>query len=121
MLYNNLARSHMIRPVQFDAFLARCRRQGKSQAWFSRLHPAAEVMMGRPMGYPFGCDASFDCAMVIGQHAKAGTAGSHGAPLGTKEAEAAKQFLGWHERPSLREWTGIAMVAGGVLVLAFKH
>jgi bacterial/archaeal transporter family protein len=28
-------------------------------------------------------------------------------------------FLG--ERPSLREWTGIAMVAGGVLVLAFKH
>jgi GT2 family glycosyltransferase/glycosyltransferase involved in cell wall biosynthesis len=43
VLYNNLARSHMIRPVQFDAFLARCRRQGKSQAWFSRLHPAAEV------------------------------------------------------------------------------
>jgi bacterial/archaeal transporter family protein len=28
-------------------------------------------------------------------------------------------FLG--ERPSLREWAGIAMVAGGVLVLAFKH
>jgi len=28
-------------------------------------------------------------------------------------------FLG--ERPSLREWTGIAMVAGGVLVLAFKR
>ena len=27
-------------------------------------------------------------------------------------------FLG--ERPSLREWSGIAMVAGGVLVLAFK-
>ena len=27
-------------------------------------------------------------------------------------------FLG--ERPSLREWLGIAMVAGGVLVLAFK-
>ena len=27
-------------------------------------------------------------------------------------------FLG--ERPSLREWAGIAMVAGGVLVLAFK-
>jgi len=25
------------------------------------------------------------------------------------------------ERPSLREWTGIAMVAGGVLVLAFKR
>ncbi|MBC7699308.1 EamA family transporter [Aquabacterium sp.] len=28
-------------------------------------------------------------------------------------------FLG--ERPSLREWTGMAMVAGGVLVLAIKR
>jgi transporter family protein len=28
-------------------------------------------------------------------------------------------FLG--ERPTLREWAGIAMVAGGVLVLAFKR
>lgn len=28
-------------------------------------------------------------------------------------------FLG--ERPSLRDWTGIAMVAGGVLVLAIKR
>lgn len=28
-------------------------------------------------------------------------------------------FLG--ERPSLRDWTGIAMVAGGVLLLAFKR
>lgn len=28
-------------------------------------------------------------------------------------------FLG--ERPSMREWTGIAMIAGGVLVLAFKR
>lgn len=28
-------------------------------------------------------------------------------------------FLG--ERPSLREWTGIAMVAAGVVVLAFKR
>jgi transporter family protein len=27
-------------------------------------------------------------------------------------------FLG--ERPSLREWSGIAMVAGGVLVLAIR-
>ena len=28
-------------------------------------------------------------------------------------------FLG--ERPTLQEWAGIAMVAGGVLTLAFKH
>ena len=28
-------------------------------------------------------------------------------------------FLG--ERPSMREWSGIAMVAGGVLLLAFKR
>jgi transporter family protein len=28
-------------------------------------------------------------------------------------------FLG--ERPSLRDWSGIAMVAGGVLVLAIKR
>lgn len=28
-------------------------------------------------------------------------------------------FLG--ERPSVREWSGIAMIAGGVLVLAFKR
>ncbi len=28
-------------------------------------------------------------------------------------------FLG--ERPSIREWTGIAMVAGGVLLLAFRR
>ncbi len=28
-------------------------------------------------------------------------------------------FLG--ERPSIREWSGIAMVAGGVLLLAFKR
>ena len=30
-------------------------------------------------------------------------------------------FLFLHERPSLREWTGILMVAGGVLVLALRR
>lgn len=30
-------------------------------------------------------------------------------------------FTFLNERPSLREWTGIAMVAAGVLVLAFKR
>ena len=43
VLYNEAARSRMIRPINFEAFLARCQRQGKSQAWFSRLHPAPEI------------------------------------------------------------------------------
>ena len=30
-------------------------------------------------------------------------------------------FVFLHERPSLREWTGILMVAGGVLVLALRR
>jgi len=41
------------------------------------LHPAAQVLMGRPLDYPFGCDESFDCALIIGQHAKAGTLDGH--------------------------------------------
>jgi glycosyltransferase involved in cell wall biosynthesis len=43
VIYNEKARSHMIRPINFENFLARCQRQGKSQAWFSRLHPAREI------------------------------------------------------------------------------
>ncbi|HUA69281.1 MAG TPA: glycosyltransferase [Candidatus Saccharimonadales bacterium] len=43
VLYNEAARSYMIRPINFEAFLERCQRQGKSQAWFSRLHPVPEV------------------------------------------------------------------------------
>ena len=37
------------------------------------------------------------CKTIIGLGAptKAGTSGSHGSPLGPKEAEAAKEFLGW--------------------------
>jgi len=41
------------------------------------LHPAAQLLMGRPLAYPFGCDESFDCALIIGQHAKAGTLDGH--------------------------------------------
>jgi len=41
------------------------------------LHPAAELYAGRPMGYPFLCDESFDAAMVVGQHAKSNTDGGH--------------------------------------------
>jgi len=43
----------------------------------SELHPAAELYAGRPMGYPFLCDESFDAAMVTGQHAKSNTDGGH--------------------------------------------
>ena len=41
------------------------------------------------------------CKTIIGMGAptKAGTAGSHGSPLGPKEAEAAKLFLDWNEPP----------------------
>lgn len=42
-----------------------------------QLHPAARLFAGRPMGYPFGCDASFDAAFIVGQHAKANTDGGH--------------------------------------------
>ncbi|KAA2211479.1 transketolase [Pseudoroseomonas oryzae] len=41
------------------------------------------------------------CRTIIGFAAptKAGTAGSHGSPLGAKEADAAKQALGWNAAP----------------------
>ncbi len=41
------------------------------------------------------------CRTIIGLGAptKAGTAGVHGAPLGSEEAAAAKAALGWHEPP----------------------
>lgn len=41
------------------------------------LHPAATLLTGSPIGYPFGCDATFDCALIIGQHARAGTPDGH--------------------------------------------
>jgi D-amino peptidase len=41
------------------------------------LHPEARLVTGRPMGYPFSCDESFDCALMIGQHAKSNTDGGH--------------------------------------------
>ncbi len=39
------------------------------------LHPAARLLVGG--GYPFGLDSGFDCALIIGQHAKAGTLDGH--------------------------------------------
>jgi len=41
------------------------------------LHPAAGLLAGRPLGYPFGCDDSFDAAIMVGQHAKTNTDGGH--------------------------------------------
>jgi D-amino peptidase len=43
----------------------------------SLLHPEAKLLMGRPLGYPFGCDASFGAAMMVGQHAKSNSDGGH--------------------------------------------
>jgi len=41
------------------------------------LHPAATLLAGRPLGYPFGCDETFVAAMMVGQHAKSNTDGGH--------------------------------------------
>lgn len=41
------------------------------------LHPRAELLIGSPIGYPFGCNSSFDAAMMVGQHAKSNTDGGH--------------------------------------------
>ena len=48
-----------------------------------QLHPAARLLAGRPMGYPFGCDGSFDAAFIVGQHAKANADGGHLAHSGS--------------------------------------
>src|SRR5436190_20314089 len=48
-----------------------------------KLHSAARLLTGRPMGYPFGCDQSFDAAFIVGQHAKANTDGGHLAHSGS--------------------------------------
>ena len=46
------------------------------------LHPQAQLFAGRPLSFPFGLDASFSCAMMVGQHAKAGTIDGHLAHTG---------------------------------------
>ena len=42
------------------------------------LHPEARLLIGRPRSYPnpTGIE-NFSCAMIVGQHAKAGTPGGH--------------------------------------------
>ena len=41
------------------------------------LHSSAKLLAGRPIRYPFGCDETFDDAVIIGQPAKANTDGEH--------------------------------------------
>ena len=41
------------------------------------LHQSARLLAGAWLGYPYGCDSSFDVAFILGQHAKAGTDGGH--------------------------------------------
>jgi D-amino peptidase len=41
------------------------------------LDPRAELLASTQAGYPFGCDESFDAAIMIGQHAKSNTDGGH--------------------------------------------
>jgi len=53
----------------------------------SLLHPAAKLLAGRPLGYPFGCDATFDAAVIVGQHAKSNTDGGHLCHTGSFEVE----------------------------------
>ena len=52
-----------------------------------RLHPAAKLLAGRGIGYPFGADRGFDVACQIGQHAKANADGGHLAHTGSFTVE----------------------------------
>lgn len=51
------------------------------------LHPEAKLLCGRPLGYPFGCDETFDAAMMVGQHAKSNTDGGHLSHTGSFAVE----------------------------------
>ncbi|RLI41520.1 peptidase M55 [Candidatus Bathyarchaeota archaeon] len=51
------------------------------------LHPSAKLLAGRPLEYPFGCDETFDVAVIIGQHAKSNTNGGHLCHTGSFEVE----------------------------------
>lgn len=51
------------------------------------LHPAAKLLAGRPLGYPFGCSADFQAALIVGQHAKSNTDGGHISHTGSFEVE----------------------------------
>lgn len=44
-----------------------------------RLHPAAQLLIGRPRpsAFPYPCPGQFDAAFMVGQHAKSNTDGGH--------------------------------------------
>jgi transketolase len=64
-------------------------------------HDHAEIAGALGYALRSGKPTLIACRTIIGFGAptKAGTAGSHGAPLGTEEATAAKQALGWDAPP----------------------
>jgi D-amino peptidase len=52
------------------------------------LHPAAKVLTGRPVRFPFGFDDGYDMLFMTGHHAKSNTNGghlSHSWSMGTEE------------------------------------
>ncbi len=51
------------------------------------LHRDAKLLAGSPMQYPFGCDDSYDAAIMIGQHAKTNTDGGHLCHTGSFHVE----------------------------------
>ncbi|HVL26230.1 MAG TPA: M55 family metallopeptidase [Thermomicrobiales bacterium] len=51
------------------------------------LHPAAAVLTGRPIRFPFGFDASFDALVFVGQHAKSNTDGGHLSHTGSMDQD----------------------------------
>jgi D-amino peptidase len=53
----------------------------------TKLHPRATVLTGSPLTYPFGCDATFDAAFSIGQHAKSNADGGHLCHTGSFRVE----------------------------------
>ncbi len=51
------------------------------------LHPSAKLLAGRPLRYPFGCDKSFDAAIIVGQHAKSNADSGHLSHTGNTSIE----------------------------------
>lgn len=73
------------------------------------IHPAATVLTGRPgLAYPFEVDASFDAAMIVGQHAMSNTDGGHLCHTGSFAVD--ESYLNGHLIGEI-----------GALVFCFSH